>query len=88
MPPTSPRTAVTPTLTEIEMAPLPFDGLLVLLAVAPVSVAPLSVAVPVEPPELADGVDEDESEFIALFRKAAKVLFPFALTAKTIPFLQ
>jgi len=61
--------------------------LLVLVAVELVSVADA-----VEPPELPDGVldgvVELELEFKALFRKAANVLFSFALTAKTIPDLQ
>lgn len=82
--------AVKPTLTEEEMPPL--LGLLVLLlvAVAPLAVAPVSVADPLEPPELplAVGVVELELEFRALAWKAAKVLFSFALTAKTIPSLQ
>lgn len=60
--------------------------LLVLVAVEAVSVPD---AAPVEPaPELPLGVVELESEFSALARKAAKVLFAFALTAKTIPCLQ
>jgi len=70
------------TLTEEEMAPLLFDELLVLLAVA---LVPVSVAESVEPPELLEGVVELEPAFLALARKAAKVLFAFALTAKTIP---
>jgi len=87
--PTTASTAVKPTLTEVEMPPLLFDELLVLLVVAPVSV-PVSVADPLEPPELPDGVVELELEleFSALFRKAAKVLLAFALTANTIPLRQ
>jgi len=61
--------------------------LLALAAEAPVSVA--DPADPVEPaPELPLGVLELGVEFSALDRKAAKVLFSFALTAKTIPCLQ
>jgi len=79
-------TAVKPTLTEVDMAPLSFCELelLVLLEVAPVPVAD-----PVEPLELPDGVLELELELLsALAWKAAKVLLSFALTAKTIPFVQ
>jgi len=70
------------------MAPLPLDELLVLLAVEPVSVAD-----PVALPAPLDGVElelelELELEFIALAWKASKVLLLFALTAKTIPFMQ
>lgn len=87
-PPTTAKTAVKPRLTEVEM-PLLLE-LLVLVAVEAVSVPD---AAPVEPapepaPELPLGVVELESEFSALARKAAKVLFAFALTAKTIPCLQ
>jgi hypothetical protein len=91
VPPMTARTAVKPTLTEVEIAPLSFCELLVLLAVAPVSVPVADpVADPVEPLELPDGVDglELELEFRALAWKAAKVLLSFALTAKTIPFEQ
>jgi len=87
-PPMAARKAVKPTLTEVEIAALLlFDALLVLLEVAPLSVA---VADPVEPPEPLDGVAELELEleFRALDRKASKVLLLFALTAKTIPFVQ
>jgi len=83
--PTTARTEVKPTLTKVEMAPLLLDELLVLLAVAPV---PVSVADPVEPPELPDGVVELELELSALARKAAKVWLAFALTANTIPCMQ
>lgn len=77
-------------MTEVEKPLFPLLELLVLvaLALASVAVAPVPVADPLEPPELALGVVELESEFIALAWKAAKVLFSFALTAKTIPCLQ
>lgn len=85
VPPMTARTAVKPTLTEVEIALLSFVELLVLLAVAPV---PVPVADPDDPPELPDGVLELEAEFLALAWKAAKVLLLFALTAKTIPCMQ
>jgi hypothetical protein len=85
--PTTARTELKPTLTKVEMAPLLLDELLVLLAVAPVPVS-VSVADPVEPPELPDGVVELELEFSALDRKVAKVWLALALTANTIPFMQ
>jgi hypothetical protein len=87
-PPTTARPAVKPTLTEVEMAPLLLFELLLLLlllAVALVTVALVTIANPVELPELLDGVVELGLEFLALARKASKVLFAFALTAKTIP---
>lgn len=87
VPPMTARTAVKPKLTGVEMAPLSFGELLlsVLLALAPVPVAD-----PVEPPELVDGLGKVELvlDFSALAWKAAKVLFSFALTAKTIPLEQ
>jgi len=89
-PPTTASTAVKPTLTEVEMAPLSFAGLLLLVALA--APVPVSVADPVAelPDPLIDAVDELrlELEFSALAWKAAKVLLSFALTAKTIPFMQ
>lgn len=89
-PPTIAKTAVIPTLTEVEMPLLLLLELSVLVEVEAESVPVAApVAPPVEPaPELPLGVVELESEFSALFRKAAKVLFAFALTAKTIPCLQ
>jgi len=80
VPPMTARTAVKPTLSEVEIALLSFVVPLVLLEVAPVPVAD-----PDDPPELPDGVLELEAEFLALAWKASKVLLLFALTAKTIP---
>lgn len=87
-PPMTARTPVKPTLTEVEMAPLSFPGLLVLVAVA--ALAPASVPDPVAEPLVAEVVEFELElvEFIALAWKAAKVLLSFALTAKTIPFTQ
>jgi len=87
VPPMTARTAVKPRLTGLEMAPLSVCELLLLVLLA---LEPVPVADPVEPPELADGVGEVELvlELSALAWKAAKVLFSFALTAKTIPFEQ
>jgi len=82
---TTARTEVKPTWTEVEMASLLLDELLV--EVAPPAV-PVAVADPDEPPEPPDGVVELELEFSALDRKAAKVWLAFALTANTIPFMQ
>jgi len=63
--------------------------LLLLELLVEVEAVSVPVADPDEPaPELPLGVVELEPEFSALDRKASKVLFAFALTAKTIPCLQ
>jgi hypothetical protein len=88
--PTTARTAVKPTLTEVEMPSL-LDEPLVLLVVALVSVT-VSVADPDGPLDLVlDGVvvlELEPAEFAALARKASKVWLASALTANTIPFTQ
>jgi len=67
IPPKTARAAVKPTLTDVEMAS--FVGLLVLLAVEPVSVPD-----PVEPPEVPDGVAVELAlKFKALDKNAAYV---------------
>jgi len=79
-------TAVKPTLTEIEMALLPFCALLLLVLLADEPVADTDPLDPLDPTELLDGeVELVELEFLALARKASNVLLSFALTAKTIP---